>query len=280
MLAGVGPVPAVLLVVAADEGWMPQSAEHVAALDALGVRHGLLVVTRSDLADPEPGAARRPRAGSRHLPGRAARRSRSARGPGPGLRELRAALADLVAALPGARRRTRRVRLWVDRAFTIRGSGTVVTGTLDAGTLRVGDELDAGRRRRPPAPGAGPGPAESLGEPQDAVRAVARVAVNLRGVEREAVRARRRPGHPRRAAAARTWSTSGSTCPATRISRTTRARAGVLHVGSAAVGVRVRPLGPDGPVPRPAARSTGRCRWRLGTWRCCATPAPTGSSPG
>ena len=52
MLAGVGPVPAVLLVVAADEGWMPQSAEHLAALDALGVRHGLLVVTRSDLADP------------------------------------------------------------------------------------------------------------------------------------------------------------------------------------------------------------------------------------
>ena len=54
MLAGVGPVPAVLLVVAADGGWMPQSAEHLSVLDALGVRHGLLVVTRSDLADPEP----------------------------------------------------------------------------------------------------------------------------------------------------------------------------------------------------------------------------------
>src|SRR5205085_9692028 len=55
MLAGVGPVPAALVVVAADEGWMPQSAEHLAALDALGVRHGLLVVTRCDLA--APGAA-------------------------------------------------------------------------------------------------------------------------------------------------------------------------------------------------------------------------------
>src|SRR3712207_2365977 len=54
MLAGVGPVPAVLFVVAADGGWMPQSAEHLAALDALGVRHGLLVVTRCDLADPTP----------------------------------------------------------------------------------------------------------------------------------------------------------------------------------------------------------------------------------
>src|SRR6185503_11485456 len=54
MLAGVGPVPAVMFVVAADEGWMPQSAEHLAAIDALGVRHGLLVVTRADLADPAP----------------------------------------------------------------------------------------------------------------------------------------------------------------------------------------------------------------------------------
>src|SRR5687768_3001747 len=52
MLAGVGPVPAVLLVVAADEGWMPQSTEHLDALTALGVSHGLLVVTRSDLLDP------------------------------------------------------------------------------------------------------------------------------------------------------------------------------------------------------------------------------------
>ena len=54
MLAGLGPVPAVMFVVAADGGWMPQSAEHLAAVDALGVRHGLLVITRSDLADPAP----------------------------------------------------------------------------------------------------------------------------------------------------------------------------------------------------------------------------------
>src|SRR5512147_1790101 len=53
MLAGVGPVPAVLFVVAADEGWMPQSAEHLTALDALGVQHGLLVVTKTDLMEPD-----------------------------------------------------------------------------------------------------------------------------------------------------------------------------------------------------------------------------------
>src|SRR6202161_4840852 len=61
MLAGLGPVPAVMFVVAADGGWMPQSAEHLAAVDALGVRHGLLVITRADLADPGP-ATRQARA--------------------------------------------------------------------------------------------------------------------------------------------------------------------------------------------------------------------------
>src|SRR3954451_7068088 len=54
MLAGVGSVPAVLLVVAADEGWMPQTEEHVQALDALGVHDGLLVVTKPDLVDAQP----------------------------------------------------------------------------------------------------------------------------------------------------------------------------------------------------------------------------------
>ena len=54
MLSGVGPVPAVLFVVAADDPWMPQAAEHLAAIDGLGVRHGLLAVTRADLTDPEP----------------------------------------------------------------------------------------------------------------------------------------------------------------------------------------------------------------------------------
>ena len=81
MLAGLGPVPAVLFVVAADGGWMPQSAEHLAAIDALGISRGLLAVTRADLADPgRPDAAPWPRS-----PAPASvrcRRSRSARPPG------------------------------------------------------------------------------------------------------------------------------------------------------------------------------------------------------
>ncbi|NUR80334.1 MAG: selenocysteine-specific translation elongation factor, partial [Dermatophilaceae bacterium] len=57
MLAGLGPAPAVLLVVAADEGWRAQTTEHLAAIDALGLTHGVVVVTRSDLADPAPALA-------------------------------------------------------------------------------------------------------------------------------------------------------------------------------------------------------------------------------
>src|SRR5947209_5264368 len=135
MLAGVGPVAAALLMVAADEGWMPQSAEHLAALDALGVRHGLLVVTRCDLAAPATAAARaRQEIAPPSLAGGETVAVSAA--TGAGLDDLRAALDRLVARVPAADRDAP-VRLWVDRSFSIRGSGTVVTGTLGAGTVRV-----------------------------------------------------------------------------------------------------------------------------------------------
>jgi Selenocysteine-specific translation elongation factor len=179
MLAGLGPAPAVLLVVAADEGWRRQSAEHLAAVDALGISHGLVVVTRSDLADPGPALAQAGEqvrttslAGSRAL-------AVSAR-TGQGIDDLRAALDDLVASLP-APDRGGRTRLWVDRSFSIRGSGTVVTGTLGAGTIRVGDDLvvhrGSGVTHRVTVRGL-----QSLEQTRDAVSGVARVGVNLRGV--------------------------------------------------------------------------------------------------
>src|SRR4051812_47340687 len=112
MLAGVGPVPAVLLVVAADDPWMPQAAEHLAALDALGVAHGIVAVTRCDLADPGPMLARArdevdrtSLAGAPCLPVSAA--------TGAGLPELRSALTASVAALDPADP-DGDVRLWVD----------------------------------------------------------------------------------------------------------------------------------------------------------------------
>ena len=183
MLAGVGPVPAAMLVVAADEGWMPQSAEHLDALTALGVRHGLLVVTRSDLLDPSLALeeARSHLAGT-DLAGVPAVAVSAV--TGAGMDELRTALADLAASLPTPDPAAD-VRLWIDRAFTVRGAGTVVTGTLPAGTLRTDDELDLlgpEGARRVTVRGL-----QALGEPRDTVPGVARVAVNLRGVAREAV---------------------------------------------------------------------------------------------
>ena len=176
MLAGVGPVPAVLFVVAADGGWMPQSAEHLAAVDAVGIRHGLLAVTRSDLADPRPAtrqAVQKIAATSLGTVEAVAVSSVT----GAGLAELRAALARLAASLP-VPDPAAPVRLWVDRSFSIRGSGTVVTGTLPAGTVRTGQELLLAPSMRP----ARIRGIESLNEPVASVRGVARVALNLRGL--------------------------------------------------------------------------------------------------
>jgi selenocysteine-specific elongation factor len=178
MLAGVGAVPAVLFTVAADGGWMPQSEEHLAAVDALGITHGLLAVTRSDLADPAD--ARRQalaRLAATSL-GEVEAVAVSAR-TGLGLPALRDALDRLAARLPRPDPAAP-VRLWVDRAFRIKGSGTVVTGTLPAGTIRAKQELlltpsmDAVRVRG----------IETLKQPASQVSGVARVALNLRGAER------------------------------------------------------------------------------------------------
>jgi selenocysteine-specific elongation factor len=173
MLAGVGPVPAILFVVAADDPWMPQAAEHLAALDALGVRHAVVAVTRSDLADPGPATARvseEVRRTSLHSASIVSVSSTT----GAGLEDLRTHLVELVGSLPvpdaGAD-----VRLWVDRRFTISGAGTVVTGTLPAGTIARGDVLSSGAgtvRVRG---------VQSLGESMDSVSGVARVALNLTG---------------------------------------------------------------------------------------------------
>ena len=176
MLAGVGPVAAVMFVVAADEGWMPQSAEHLAAIDALGVRHGVLVVTRADLADPGPAL----RQAAQEIAGTslgAVEAVAVSALTGQGLPELRAALGRLTTRLPRPDPRGA-IRLWLDRVFAIKGSGTVVTGTLQAGTVRPGDELVLAPALRPVRIRG----AQSLGAPAAQVGGVARVALNLRGI--------------------------------------------------------------------------------------------------
>ncbi len=227
MLAGIGPAPAVMLVVAADEGWMPQTAEHVAALNALGVRHGLVVITKADRASPALATtqALRELADTTLAGSPAVAVSHN----GSGMAELRSALALLTSRLP-APDTGADVRLWIDRAFTIRGAGTVVTGTLTAGTLHVGDELQlASSGARVHVRGL-----QSLGSPHSSVGAVARVAVNLRGKDTV-----------RRGDALLTlgaWLTSSEVDVALRSAGKLH-RGLVLHVGSAAVPVHVRPLG-------------------------------------
>jgi selenocysteine-specific elongation factor len=234
MLAGVGPVPAVMVVVAADEGWRAQTAEHVTILDSLGVTHGLLVVTRSDLADPRSVMDDASDRLSRTSLGRVDTVAVSAV-TGEGIDQLRAALNDLVERLP-APRTDRRVRLFVDRSFTIRGSGTVVTGTLGAGRLERGERLMLSPGRREVRIRG----LQSLGQPQDTVPAVARVAVNLRGVAVDDVRrghALVTPGAwaPTRELDVRLAAIDPAELPGDL----------VLHVGSAAVPCRLRPLGED-----------------------------------
>jgi len=223
MLAGVGAAPAVLFVVAATEGWMPQSEEHLAALDALGVCHGLVVISKADLADPSPAVAQvSERFAATSLAGAPV-------ALGTDLARVRAELLALTDRLP-VPDDDADVRLWVDRSFTVRGAGTVVTGTLAAGTVRVGDELEhAGRRITVRG-------LQSLGRAQTAVGAVARVALNLRGLDRHDI------------GRGDTVRTPGAWLDTAEIDVGLRSadklhRQLVLHIGSAAVPVQVRQLG-------------------------------------
>src|ERR1700712_538769 len=143
MLAGVGGVDACVLVVAATEGWKPQTEEHLRILELLGVRHGLVVMTMSDLVDDEWLQLQQLEI-EEHLAG-----SFFAAAPivayssvtRAGHAALLAALDELVRTTPAAAERSR-PRLWIDRVFAARGSGTVVTGTLTGGAVHVDQRLD------------------------------------------------------------------------------------------------------------------------------------------
>ena len=190
MLAGVGAVDACLFVVAATEGWKPQSEEHLRILELLGVRSGLIALTKIGLVDDEwrqlVEMEIEERVTGTFLAG--ARIVGVDAPNGQDLEELRVALDAMLAATPTSPDRGR-PRLWVDRSFAARGSGTVVTGTLAGGALEVDEELvvlgdrDRGGRGIPvrvralqshqrPLPRVGPGH---------------RLAVNLTGVSHDQV---------------------------------------------------------------------------------------------
>ncbi len=144
MLAGIGGVDVAMLVVACDEGVMPQTREHLAILDLLQVPRAVVALTKSDLVDDAEWLELVVEQVREELRGTVLEQAAcipvSAR-TGAGLPDLLAELDRLVAAAP-PRRDLGRPRMWIDRVFTISGFGTVVTGTLLDGALAVGDEVE------------------------------------------------------------------------------------------------------------------------------------------
>jgi len=185
-LAGLATVPVVCFVVAADEGWSAQSSDHRDAIAALGISHGLIVVTKADRApDLVAATIARARREFAHTGLRDAPAVAVSAVQGTGLDEFRQVLDDVLAAAP-APDAGGRLRLWIDRSFSVSGAGTVVTGTLVAGTLAKGDRLAVvgdGREPREVVVRA----LQSRDAPADAVRPMNRAAVNLRGVPPEEV---------------------------------------------------------------------------------------------
>ncbi len=185
MLAGVGSVDACIFVVAATEGWKPQSEEHLRILSLLGIDHGVIALTKVGQADEE----------LRELA--ALEITERVTGTfledapiveidaldGIGVDDLQAALDTLLDSTPTATDH-KRPRLWIDRVFAAKGSGTVVTGTLTGGMIRVDDELSALPGHLPVRVRA----LQSLHAERTKVGPGNRVAVNLTGVSHDQLR--------------------------------------------------------------------------------------------
>ena len=142
MVVGAGGIDFALLVVAADDGIMPQTREHLAILDLLGLRRGLVAITKSDLADAARLQALRLEIHALLAPTGLAAADILAvsAATGAGMDDLKARLAAAEREI-GAARASGRFRLAVDRCFTLSGAGTVVTGTVLSGSVAVGDQV-------------------------------------------------------------------------------------------------------------------------------------------
>ncbi|HEX5243755.1 MAG TPA: selenocysteine-specific translation elongation factor [Tepidisphaeraceae bacterium] len=140
MVAGVGSVDLALLVVAADDGWMPQTEEHLQILQYLGVERGAVALTKADLVSDEQVAREQIRSKLRGTALAEAPIIATSIPQARGIDELKLAIAEeLKNAQP--RLDLGKPRLAVDRAFTIKGAGTVVTGTLIGGSLHRGQQI-------------------------------------------------------------------------------------------------------------------------------------------
>ncbi|MEX2558038.1 MAG: selenocysteine-specific translation elongation factor [Actinomycetota bacterium] len=236
MLAGAGSIDATIFVVAANEGWKPQSEEHLAILDLLGARGGVVALTKSDLVGRDQldatASAIAGRLEGTALEGAEVVPVSAATGDG---------LDELVAAIERMLDRTSpspdlgRPRLFVDRSFSVKGAGTVVTGTLTGGRLRVGDEIAI-------LPGDGTGRIRSIQthkRDRDEAEPGSRVALNVAGLDRSEIRrgdAAVHPGRWRPTTLLDVWMR-----PVRGLGRAVGARGAFkLHVGSAEVDARLR----------------------------------------
>jgi selenocysteine-specific elongation factor len=182
MLAGIEAIDVALFVVAADEGWMPQSEEHLAILDLLEVEKGVVAVTKQDLVDPDLAALAVAEIGDK-LMGTTLERApivQVSSVTGKGIPEL---LELLEGSLPPEPEGDDRPRLWVDRSFAVSGAGTVVTGSLLGGAISVEDTVEiypSGRTGRVRAIQSHERSHQTLGPGR-------RVALNIAGVSHDEI---------------------------------------------------------------------------------------------
>lgn len=239
MLAGVDGLDAALLVVAADEGWMPQTEEHVAVLDLLGVTTGVVALTRTDLVDDETADLAALEV-HEYLEGTSLQGAplvRTAAPRGEGVGDLLAALAHMMDGIPAAAD-VGRPRMWIDRAFVIAGAGTVVTGTMLDGCLHVGDMLAVW-------PGTLQARIRAMESHEQTVATAVpghRTALNLAGVERRRIKRGAMVGREG------DWRPTTRVLASVRVVRSlgkplTERGAYHLHVGTAAHPVRMRIAG-------------------------------------
>jgi selenocysteine-specific elongation factor len=244
MLAGAHGIDAVALVIAADEGVMPQTREHFDICRLLGVVHGFVVITKMDLVEEEMLSLVRAEAedlvAGSFLAG-APTIAVSAK-TGFGLDELRATLRQVAAETP-ARSADFVTRLPIDRVFTMKGFGAVVTGTLVSGQISEGDELEL----LPPGARVRVRGVQVHGAAVHTASAGQRTAVNLAGVELSAIERGMVLAEAGRLAATQILDVQLNVLKSAPRALRTRARVRV-HSGSAEVLGRVRVLNPSGEI--------------------------------
>jgi selenocysteine-specific elongation factor len=244
MLAGAHGIDVVALVVAADEGVMPQTREHFDICRLLGVQRGVVVITKADLVEADmlplvEDETRELVAGSFLEESPVVTVSSKT---GAGLDQLRTVMVDVAQKTP-ARSSDQVTRLPVDRVFSMKGFGAVVTGTLISGHIAEGDELEL----------LPPGIAVRVRGTQVHGRAVARAeagqrtAVNISGVDLRQIERGMVLGAPRRLRSTQIIDATVSVLPTAARALKSRTRVRV-HIGAAEVLARVRVLEPDGTI--------------------------------